>query len=797
MNRKSAVRLVCLLLCVVFALCFTACDVSYSVQPIVSKNNTSYYGLWDAVNDAEHEVGKTDGDGWAAGVNDFDPGILLAKRGIPLKAGAYNLAVLAMEDNNTLDNNTVFNMRVLDASSGEVIASRTVKRKEFSAVDTYEEISFNFAVYRETTVDIQIDWTDLSYIRINRMRLQSVSPSQLPDKGMRGRNMLSADKTEEIVYDENTLYYFDFVTYAQTLDDTPSQYDLANLLTTLQGLVNRESPHMFVNYTTDNGYSKATDKFWLEALRRDGEFLAEMRLVEVRYPMTLLKLFQNSFGGFVLWDENVPATVNVAATMCGVENLLPLRADSSKGSLAQFLTSYEFDGEKRTETLQGKFGTGKKTIPDTDIRSTGSAKNDAYLWAKAKYLDTQKTNSRLMAYHLDAYSNVQGSVYYADLQNRYLANRDYYIANKAFFFDLNPWPGTLPDDDPHQRLGTDHNTLRQILSAQNRNAGDHTITIGGFVPWDSKYTVTTDPNLPGVVDSEWQSITVFSEYNCIVDADAYAFTNMANASVYMHFPKKQSYVNKAKQYNEENHIAENAVLENKNYILFYMGDYDSSAWLNTQSIATYLTDPRRGEIPLMWPIAANNYARAPHAIDYLYRYQTNNDYFVFVNNGLGYFNPLMLKKEGRDASLNGSLDSYFAEVAAAGEKFDLDVQGLIITATPLDEDLYRRYAATAPAGVITNWETGVTGIETENGVVGTIHEVDALSGTVNADAWTIRAEMKPVSGGPNFIVIRTTLRTASYITELYEYVRDTFANYELEAVDPYTFFKLYNEANAK
>lgn len=797
MIKRISTKLVCLLLCMIFALSFAACDTSYEIKSTVSKNETSYYGLWDAVGDMEHEVGKDEGDGWAAGVNDYDPGVLLAKRGIELKAGAYNLALLAMEDNNTLDNNTVFNIRVLDSETQDVIASKAVKRKEFSATDTYEEISFNFAVYQPTTVDIQVDWTDLSYIKINRVRLQSVSPSGLPDKGMRGRNMLSADKTESVSFDENTLYYFDFVTYSQTLEDTASQYDLANLLTTLQGLVNRETPRVFINYTTDNGYSKATDKFWLEALRRDGEFLVEKSLVEVKYPMTLLKLFQNYFEGFVLWDEYVPATVNVAATMSGVENLLPLRADGTKGSLAQFLTEYEFDTQKRVESLDGKFGQGERNIPDTNIRSTGSAKNDAYLWAKAKYLDTKLTNSRLMAYHLDAYSNEQGSVYYADLQNRYLANRDYYVANKAFFFDLNPWPATIPDDDPTQEVGTDYNTMREILYQQNQNAGDNTITIGGFVPWDSKYTVTTDPNLPGVVDSEWQSITVFSEFNCIVDADAYAFTNMANASVYMHYPKKDSYVNKAKQYNEENKIAENATLENKNYILFYMGDYDSSAWLNTQSIATYLTDPRRGEIPLMWPIAANNYARAPHAIDYLYRYQTNNDYFVYVNNGLGYFNPLMLKKEDRDPSLNGSLDTYFAEVAKAGQKFDLDVQGLIITATPLDQDLYNRYARTAPAGIITNWESGITGVETENGIVGTINEVDALGGTIQADSWTIRAQLKPVSSGPNFIVIRTTLRTASYITELYEYVRDTFANYNVEAVDPYTFFKLYNEANAK
>lgn len=795
--KRHLAKLTALLLCAAFAASFAACDASYTALPDVGEPGESYYGMWDAVTEMQHEIGKQEADGWSAHVNDFDVGTLLYREGIALKAGAYRFSLLVMEDNNTLDNNTVCNMRVLDSETGDVLASRAVKRKEFSAVDTFEEMTLNFALYKAHSVDIRVEWTDLSYIKVNRVLLKSTSPSSLPDRGMRGSNMLSADKTESVAYDADTLYYFDFLRYAEGLEDTVQQYDLANLLTTLQGLVNRSEPHLFINYTADNGYSKSTDKFWLEALRREGEYLADKPLVEVRYPMTLLRLFEDSFEGFVLWDEQVPATVNVAATMSGVENLLPLRADESKGSLASFLTAYEFSAAKRVESLAGKFTADAKKVPDIGVKSTGSAKDDAYLWAKALYLDSGKTNPTLMAYHLDAYSNEQGSVYYADLQNRYLANRDYYVANRAFFFDLNPWQATVPDDDPTQPVGSDYDTLCAILTAQNARAGDAAITIGGFVPWDSKYTVTTDPNLPGVVESEWQSVTVFSEYNCIVDADAYAFTNMANASVYMHYPKKDSYINLAKQHNAEAKIAENAVLENKNYILFYMGDYDSSAWLNTQSIGTYLTDARRGEIPLMWPIAANNYARAPHAIDYLYRYQTENDYFVYVNNGLGYFNPLMLKKEGRDPALGGTLDGYFAAVKAAGQKFDLDVQGLVITATPLDEDLYRRYAETAPAGIITNWETGITGIDTANGVVGTIHEVDALGGTVQTDAWTVRGELRSVSNGPNFIVIRTTLRTATYINELYDYVCEMFANYAPQAVDPYTFFKLYNQANAK
>ncbi|MBQ8884768.1 MAG: hypothetical protein IJY62_00115 [Clostridia bacterium] len=796
MKDKFLKRVLCGVLTALTVFSLASCNRAYTVKPTVNKLEKSYYGLYDAVEDVSHEIGQADSDGWFADVNLHDAGAMLEKKEIELSAGVYSFSVVAMADNNSLDNNTVFTLSVIDSDTGEGIETFDVKRKMFASINTYEEMSISFALYEKRTVDVSVQWTDFSYIKISRMTLKSAPAWSLGDRTKRGEKMLSADKTENISYEEGTLYYFDFISYSEKLDDTVSRYDLANLIATLQGLVNREKPKLFINYTTPNGYAEATDKFWLQMLRREGEYLSSLKLVEVKYPITLLKMFENEFEGFVIWDERVPATVNVAATMGGVEGLLPLRGDESKGSLASCLTSYNFSEKKRIVSLDGKFKNGAKRIPDTSLKSTGSAKNDAYLWAKEKYLDTNLTNPTLMAYHLDAYSNSDTMVYYADLQNRYLANRDYYIAKKAFFFDLNPWENTLPDDDPTQKIGTDYRTAKKILAVQNKNAGEEIVTIGGFVPWDSKYTSWTEPTLPDVVPSEWQSILLFSEFNCVIDADAFAFTNMANASVYMNYPRKDAYVNLAKKYNEEHKIAEKATLENKNYIMFYMGDYDSSAWLNTQTIATYFTDSRRGDIPLMWPIAANNYARAPHVIDYLYRYQTKNDYFVYVNNGIGYFNPMMLQKEGRDSSLNGSWQSYFNTVAEAGEKFDLNVQGLIITAEAMPAELYKLYADVAPYGIITNWHTGITSVKDSKGDdVPTIHEVDTLVGNIEGDAWTIRGQLRSVSKGANFIVIRTTLRTATYITELYEYVAALYDMYQLEVVDPYTFFKLYTEAN--
>ena len=126
-----------------------------------------------------------------------------------------------------------------------------------------------------------------------------------------------------------------------------------------------------------------------------------------------------------VWDETVPATSNVAATICGVEDRLPVRYSKKINSLYHILTN-EYRLEVKVN-LTGMFKnrvSGK--ITGTNIDSTLSAKNDAYLWAKSKFLDTGKVNATVMANHLDAFSwDKSGlSMTYYNLQVQLLANKD-------------------------------------------------------------------------------------------------------------------------------------------------------------------------------------------------------------------------------------------------------------------------------------------------------------------------------------------------------------------------------------
>ena len=54
-------------------------------------------------------------------------------------------------------------------------------------------------------------------------------------------------------------------------------------------------------------------------------------------------------------------------------------------------------------------------------------------------------------------------------------NHDYFIARKAFFFDLSIWSDETPNDEPWQPLGSDRKTLDAVLSAAHAAAGAETM----------------------------------------------------------------------------------------------------------------------------------------------------------------------------------------------------------------------------------------------------------------------------------------------------------------------------------
>ncbi len=127
------------------------------------------------------------------------------------------------------------------------------------------------------------------------------------------------------------LVVFDFAPALAKLDPKDPvalrrHYDEVLLATCLQGLVNRDEPRLFIRYNAQ------TDDFWFEKMTEPGGWMAGRKVERATSLRDLTERFSDSFNGLVVWDERVPATSNVAATVAGVEDLLPIRFDENEGS---------------------------------------------------------------------------------------------------------------------------------------------------------------------------------------------------------------------------------------------------------------------------------------------------------------------------------------------------------------------------------------------------------------------------------------------------------------------------------
>ena len=214
-------------------------------------------------------------------------------------------------------------------------------------------------------------------------------------------------------YYDDKYYYFDLETYTNSLPSSTEEYDYMKVAFALQGLINREKPILFYHYKPGPYQYVNTfymEDVWKSVLVNGNNVLAGKQQITLTSFDQVIQLAKDMgvVNGAVLWDPNVPATSNVASTIAGVENLVPIRKDITNYSCYTDLIVNRglFTVER---DLSGKF-TGSGYLPDANLNSqssgtasSGSKKNDAYIWAKKYYLDTKKTSSTLMGYTRDAW----------------------------------------------------------------------------------------------------------------------------------------------------------------------------------------------------------------------------------------------------------------------------------------------------------------------------------------------------------------------------------------------------------
>jgi hypothetical protein len=347
-------------------------------------------------------------------------------------------------------------------------------------------------------------------------------------------------------------------------------------------------------------------------------------------------------------------------------------------------------------------------------------------------------------------------------------------------------------------LGYDREVLDPILKAvyDRANPGNKILKIGGFVPWWVKYN--SEFNIGGNHDSAStveEFVSLMSAYSGIIDADNYKFVEMANASVFQHYPLQERYF--------QNPISPKTEIENKNYVLFVIGDFRSSA-LMYQTMPFLWQDMNRGTIPITWAYNPILSERVPHIIDWMYKTRTPNDYFAGGSTGAGLCFPNRFVPP-RNSTLDNDIEDWIKTNKNFYNKFDLrmtvaadlDREGdeQIVYFQPWLQDAFLDFS---PHGVVTVKQTASAfGADFVPFFQQSAHaqafqdplpDVDEL---VNQMAFN--AANPVLTDKPYFHVYRFNVMSPTGIRVVWDQLQKKYPEYNWQALDPYTFFYLYRQ----
>ena len=491
--------------------------------------------------------------------------------------------------------------------------------------------------------------------------------------------------------------------------DNPKQvnemWDILHSVATLQGIVNRNAPHIYINYVKNEFME--VDRYWWDLYRQKGKWLNRRDTVYYTDIVKLTEDYKEKIRGAVVYDTNVASTSCVASAVAGIEDLIAIRYDTSEGSLYHRLIMNGPKLEVKVWLVNHdgtSMFTGQGQIPQTDRPSTGSIKNDPYIWFISNYMKRNRCSGEYGAYYLDQYW--KQSPQSAPMNAHCLTNHDFFVSHRAFFFDLSPWADESATDEKAQPVGSDFSTLTEMLNEAYRiNRGKKICHIGGFPAWAYKYTRHAGGSHEDVA-TEWEFSRIISAYNTFKDADAIGYGALANASFWQHYPTAKQYPQKWITDEELQHRGYlddkgHVRIEGRKFIIFYVGDYDSSAWI-TSVLPHLWKDPERGKLPLMWCISPVLERRAPMVMDYIRRTASPNDYFAAADNGAGYLMPGMLQAPRELSGLPDGLEAWAKHCRPYYKKWGLTITGFVIDgqAPGLTDKGLECYASFSPNGIV-------------------------------------------------------------------------------------------------
>jgi len=544
--------------------------------------------------------------------------------------------------------------------------------------------------------------------------------------------------------------------YVYTLkqDGTTDAYDESMVVASLQGIINRTAPIVYVESKT---YKRP--EFWLLELSKEGKWLNGRETVILNNLDALFNLGKAEIKGAVIWDPAVPASLNVASTIAGVEDGIVLSPEYAK----KYLSKWRL---KVLKDLRGKF-TGEET---------GSKKNDAYRWAIREYLNKGLCSPHLVCLYEDAFSTrSKGDI-------GYVVTRDWAIKNRSFVFDLSPWNDEWPQDDPKQSLGTDHDTyLIMLKGILKQTAGKQMTEVAGFFAFD-KYS-----NMPGhkskhdPVPTEWETVHLISPFNC--------YQNTVASSCFNQSFHSQAPVGK---FSQQRPALTKRFDKNKTYVCILMADYDSATPLY-EFLPNHWNENKRGTMPFLWGINPNLVETYPDLIEYFYKSASKNDYFGADASAAGYMNPNRIAKEYMPLFINHNKKFY--------SQLDMTLSPMVLDwdePSDLVKDAFTKFSPDGFSTIVMDMHDN-GGKNPEFHVWKGMPVTPLLNSACNFSnpeqtATEMSGSIPPKSKNSNpFYFFRIVWTDPGKVIASIEALKKKRTDLDIEVVDPYNFYKMIKD----
>ena len=471
-----------------------------------------------------------------------------------------------------------------------------------------------------------------------------------------------------------------------------------------------------------------------------------------------MALAKGTLKGAVIWDPDVPATLNVATTIAGIEDGVVLSPQMVDRYLGEW-------GLPVLEDLRGRF-TGAET---------GSAKNDAYRWAIREILAKGLCSAHLICLYEDACFTRPAC------DTGYVVTRDWAVYNRAFVYDLSPWGDEKPGDDPDQMLGTDLETYHLMLAEVLRqSAGEQMTEVAGFFSFIKYSNVPGHESAHDPVPTEWETVHLISPYNCYQNTVA---SSCFNQSLHSQAPREPL---------KQHRPAEAAELGDKTYLCILMADYDSATPLYA-FLPHHWDDPRRGEIPLAWGLDPNLVETYPDLFRYFYSTASGNDVFTADASAAGYMNPNRIEERYLPLFIEHN-QRFFSET-------DMTIAPMVLDwdePTARVKDAFTQFAPDGFATIVMDLH-GTGGKSPEPHVWKGMPVTNLINNACNFDSPEQAAAILASciegqrAGVPGFHFFRVVWTGPTNIIETVERVREARPDLDIGVLDPYTFFRLFKQ----